>query len=205
MTELSKSTKKYRGGRQAGVKSAVAARAIALRRDNDVYAFVEMETEKGAQRATIDAARIFGLQVGDSMCRTLPAITAKALTLHIVGGDAVSAEVEYWLNRHLAPNMFARTRFSTSLLTEVSPEAISLEFPSHEAAVWAFWRLHGKTIPRHAPFPDVSFDVQWLYVSDKTAQQAAQRRAGSEAALRLAQKSFLQLLASRAERWVFAK
>lgn len=205
VTELSKLTKKHRGGRHAGVKSVVAARAIALRRDNDVYAFVEMETEQGAKCATIDAARIFGLQVGDSMCRTLPAVTAKTLTLHIVGGDAVSAEVEYWLNCHLAPNMFARTRFSTSLLTEVSPEAISLEFPSHEAAVWAFWRLHGKKIPRHAPFPDVTFDVQWLYVSDKTAKQAAQKRAGSEAALRLAQTSLLQVLASRAERRVFEK
>jgi hypothetical protein len=51
-----------------------------------------------------------------------------------------------WLNRVLAPHVYCYTlRGASTLLTEVIPNVIRVDFPSHEAAAWAYDTLHATT------------------------------------------------------------
>jgi hypothetical protein len=175
---LSKKRKKV--GRKAGVPSVIAAKTIARRVENDVYAFVEFCDEESANNACILPARIFGIHIAKSMCRTLPAAEARTLYLTVLNGSAVQGEIEYWVNRHLAPHLHARTqRGATSLIEETSPDKCTLLFPTHEAALWAYQKLNGQSLVRQSPAEPTRFTVQWQIISERTAQHCAAEQFGA--------------------------
>ena len=172
-----------RPGRKKGLKSVLAAKNAAdYRRDSGIYAFVEFEDESGATRAAGQAARIFGVALPHpddkrpaQMCRTGPASEARTLHLYALdGSEATASEVEQWLNESLEPLVHVHIqRARSTLWNEVAPNTFQVDFPSHEAAAWAFRRLDGSPMRRPLPLHPALFGVQWLRVAEAVAKGSA--------------------------------
>jgi hypothetical protein len=172
--KVARAAAKSKPGRKKGVKSVIAARALLAKKKSDCYAFVEFADPAAARRATAQTLQTFGICLGSAgcrmgeMCRTAPATDARSLYLYTPHDESVtSAEVEHWVNGALAPHLAVRTlRGRTSLLHEVTPGICRADFPSHEAAAWAFRQLDGQPAYRGEHLPSVDFGVQWMKVSE---------------------------------------
>ena len=157
-------------GRKAGVKSLVAAKAVAMRRESDVYAFVEFERQADAEKASSHDVRIFGVKIGDRVCPTMPATEVRRFEAHVLTGEAHRSELHDFLNRTLAPQLHLAGR-SSALIDDTTPNRVSVSFDCHEAAMWAWRRLgeRGVTLQeRGGHLPSVAFGMQWLRVRDST-------------------------------------
>jgi hypothetical protein len=172
--KVARAAAKSKPGRKKGVKSVIAARALLAKKKSDCYAFVEFADPAAARRATAQTMQTFGICLGSAgcrageMCRTAPAADARSLYLYTPHDESVtSAEVEHWVNGALAPHLAVRTlRGRTALLHEVTPGICRADFPSHEAAAWAFRQLDGQPAYRGEHLPSVDFGVQWMKVSE---------------------------------------
>jgi hypothetical protein len=182
--KVAKAVAKSKPGRKKGVKSVIAAKTLLGRRKSDCYAFVEFTDPRGAQRATAQTMRTFGVCLesqscrAGEMCRTMPALDLKSVFIYTPKDESVtSVEVEHWVNEVLSPHFSARIlRGRTALLHEVTPSICRIDFPSHETAAWAYRQLEDKPLSRGDHLPSVTFRMQWMKVSDslQKAEKATQ-------------------------------